>query len=241
MRLDQYLIDRQFFKTRTKAQEAIKAGAVQVNGKIVLKANTAIEDGALIEIIKEVHPYVSRGGLKLEAAIQAFNLSFSDRIVLDIGASTGGFTDCALKHGAKRVYACDVGSNQLDDCLRNNEAVVVMEQTNILDVESLPDAIDYIVMDVSFVSIEKILPAIKRFLNDANAWICLIKPQFEVGKMYLKNGIVKNQKLREKVLQNVEQMLKNNGMRLVKCIPSPILGGSGNQEFLAYIQKDVKC
>lgn len=164
MRLDQYLIDRQFFKTRTKAQEAIKAGAVQVNGKIVLKANTAIEDGALIEIIKEVHPYVSRGGLKLEAAIQAFNLSFSDRIVLDIGASTGGFTDCALKHGAKRVYACDVGSNQLDDCLRNNEAVVVMEQTNILDVESLPDAIDYIVMDVSFVSIEKILPAIKRFL-----------------------------------------------------------------------------
>ena len=159
---------------------------------------------------------------------------------MDIGASTGGFTDCALRFGAKLVYAVDVGSNQLSSKLRNRSDVVVMEQTNILSVESFPVRFDYLVMDVSFVSIEKLLPAIERFLEENAYFICLIKPQFEVGKRYLKNGIVKDKSLHIKVLEKVNAALEEYNMGILKLIPSPILGGSGNKEFLACIKKNVK-
>lgn len=240
MRLDVYLVEQGFFKTRTKASLAIKSQAILVNGKMIDKPNYEVSSEVEVKVLKEVNPYVSRGGLKLEAAIQKFYLDFKDKIVLDIGASTGGFTDCALKHGAKLVYAVDVGTNQLDETLRGREDVVIYEQTNILDVKELPTRVDYIVMDVSFVSIEKLLPAIQCFLMEDNALVCLIKPQFEVGKMYLKNGVVKDRTLHIKVLERVNTAFDSMQMGIVKLAPSPILGGSGNKEFLALVKRNVK-
>ncbi|MDE6013442.1 MAG: TlyA family RNA methyltransferase, partial [Anaeroplasmataceae bacterium] len=182
---------------------------------------------------------VSRGGYKLAKAIEEFQLDFEDKIVLDIGASTGGFTDCALKNGAKLVYSVDVGTDQLDESLRNKEEVVVLEQTNILEIASLPTQIDFIVMDVSFVSIEKILPAVDRFLTDDNAFVCLINPTFELGKKYFKNGVVKNKNDHLRVLKQVTEALRKYNMGISKLTVSPILGSSGNKEFLAYIKRNV--
>ena len=239
MRLDLFLVEHDFYDSRTKAQKAIEAGAVKVLGTIITKSNYEVLSDAHIEIIKETNPYVSRGGLKLEAAIDHFKLDFNNKKVLDIGSSTGGFTDCALKHGAELVYAVDVGTNQLDSTLRGRKDIVLLEQTNILEVESFPVDFDYIIMDVSFVSIEKILPAVNRFLNEDTTFICLIKPQFEVGKRYMKNGIVKDRSLHIKVLEKVISILREYHMGVSKLIPSPILGGSGNKEFLACIKRGI--
>jgi len=240
MRLDLYLVEKGFFNSRQKAQNAIKEGAVSVNGKIITKSNFECIDFDEITILKETNHYVSRGGYKLEAAIKEFYLDFNNKVVLDIGASTGGFTDCALKHGAKLVYAVDVGTMQLDETLRNRSDVISFEQTNILDVDSFDNAIDFIVMDVSFVSISKILPAIDKFLNDHNGFVCLVKPQFEVGKRFLKNGIVKERTMHIKVLEDVKAYLEEYNMGIEKMIASPILGGSGNKEFLMYVKRNVK-
>lgn len=233
MRIDVYLCEHGYFKTRSKANLAIKAKAVYVNDKLVTKAGFLVNDGDKITISKETDRYVSRGGYKLEAAIKAFNLDFSNKNVLDIGASTGGFTDCALKHGAAFVYSVDVGSNQLDEALRCNPKVKNMEKTNILDT-NITDRIDFIVMDVSFVQIKNMIPALLKYATAANQMIILIKPQFEVGKIFLKNGIVKDSKMHLRVLENVDEILRENGIYIHKCISSPILGGSGNKEFLAY-------
>ena len=240
MRLDVYLVEKGYFQTRNKAQVAIKDNAISVNGKVVNKPNYEVKETDEVSILKEANPYVSRGGFKLEKAIKDFNLDFNGKTVLDIGSSTGGFTDCSLKHGAKLVYSVDVGTDQLDKSLLNRDDVIVYEQTNILDVESLPTPIDFIVMDVSFVSIEVILPAVDRFLTDDNGFVCLIKPQFEVGKVHMKNGIVKDRTTHIKVIQNVSNYLKQYNMGILKLIPSPILGGSGNKEFLAYIKRNVE-
>lgn len=240
MRLDLFLVEHAYFDSRTKAQKAIEASAVKVSGKIIIKSNYEVLDTDTIEIIKNTNPYVSRGGIKLEAAIHNFHLDFTDAKVLDIGSSTGGFTDCALKHGASLVYAVDVGTNQLDASLRNRKDVIILEQTNILDISSLPVEFDYIVMDVSFTSIEKILPAVERFFGKNTQFICLIKPQFEVGKRYLKNGIVKDRALHIHVLEKIITTIEAYHMGIVKLIPSPILGGSGNKEFLACIRKNIK-
>lgn len=239
MRLDLFLVEKGYFPTRSKAQMAIKDNAVLVDG-FKAKSNMDVSEKNKISILKQTLPYVSRGGLKLEAAISSFHLDFKDKVVLDIGSSTGGFTDCALKHGAKLVFACDVGTDQLDSSLLNRKDVVVMQQTNILDITSFDMELDFLVMDVSFVSIEKIIPAIDRFLTNENALVCLIKPQFEVGKVYLKNGIVKERTMHIRVIENVISALENYGMGIEKIIPSPILGGSGNKEFLAYIKRNVK-
>lgn len=239
MRLDVYLVEHGFFKSRNKALVAIKEGAISVNGTIVLKANYEITTEE-VKIIKDVHPYVSRGGLKLAAAIDSFRLDFTDKVILDIGASTGGFTDCALQHGASYVYAVDVGTNQLDSSLACRKDVYVMEQTNIMEVKEFSKPIDYIVMDVSFISIKNILPALDRFLTESNALICLIKPQYELGKTYIKNGIVKNRKDHLKVLENVTSYFSSYQMGIVSLIPSPILGGSGNKEYLALVKRNKK-
>lgn len=239
MRLDIFLVENGYFNSRQKAQNAIKDGAVSVNGKIVTKSNYECVDFDDISILKETNHYVSRGGYKLEAAIKEFYLDFKDKIILDIGASTGGFTDCALKHGAKLVYAVDVGTDQLDDSLKNRSDVISYEQTNVLDIDSFDHEIDFIVMDVSFVSISKILPAIDKFLTDKNAFVCLVKPQFEVGKRFLKNGIVKDRTMHIKVLENVKDALSFYNMGIEKMTVSPILGGSGNKEFLIYVKRNV--
>ena len=238
MRLDQYLVERDFFKSRNKAKQAIDNNAIEINGKIISKASYDVLDTDIVKVVGEVCPYVSRGGYKLEGAIKAFFLDFHDKVVVDIGASTGGFTDCSLQHGAKLVYSIDVGTNQLDESLRNNPRVISMENTNIKDVMYFKEDIDYLVMDVSFVSITNLILDISRFINQNNSLVCLIKPQFEVGKMYLKNGIVKDKNLHVKVIENIMKVLSNYGLFITKLIPSPILGGSGNKEYLALVKRD---
>ena len=236
MRLDLYLVENGFFESRSKAKAAIEAGNIMINDKIINKSSYDITDTDNVKLTGSINPYVSRGGLKLEAAIKSFLIDMNDKTVLDIGASTGGFTDCALQHGARRVYAVDVGTNQLADKLLYDERVVSLEQTNIIDIDFFPEPIDLIVMDVSFVSIGYMLPNIIKHITKDNALVCLIKPQFEVGKVHLKNGIVKERTVHIHVLENVINECKKYNLGITKLITSPILGGSGNKEFLAYIK-----
>ena len=238
MRLDQYLVENGYFETRNKAKVAIEEGSISVNDKVITKSSKDILDTDIVKITGDVCPFVSRGGYKLLHAIESFYLDFKDKVIVDIGASTGGFTDCSLQHGAKRVYSIDVGSDQLDKKLRNNPNVISLENTNIKDIPFFNEKIDYFVMDVSFVSIENLLPGISKFITDDNALVCLIKPQFEVGKMYLKNGIVKDKNLHIHVISNLMKELANYGLNITKLIPSPILGGSGNKEYLALVERN---
>ena len=177
--------------------------------------------------------------MKLEKAIKEFRLDFSNKVIVDIGASTGGFTDCALQFNASKVYSIDVGTNQLAEKLLEDPRVISLEQTNIKDIPYFPEVIDYFVMDVSFVSIKHLLGVISKFLDDNNALVCLIKPQFEVGKVYMKNGVVKDRTTHIKVLESINEELKKYNLGIEKLIPSPILGGSGNKEFLALIKKNI--
>lgn len=239
MRLDLYLTDNGYFESRNKAKAEIEAGNVTVNGKVITKSSFDVGDGDDIKISDDIMPYVSRGGYKLEAAIKSFNLDFKDKVILDIGASTGGFTDCSLQNGAKLVYAVDVGSNQLHEKLKNDKRVISYEKTNILEFEENINP-DFIVMDVSFVSIEYLLPGIQKFINNDNSFVCLIKPQFEIGKMHVKNGIVKDKSLYIHILENIDEALREYNLGIEKLILSPILGGGGNREFIALIKKNDK-
>ena len=240
MRLDLYLVEKGFFKSRSKAKSEIEASSVLVNNKIITKSSYEVLDTDIITINDLSCPYVSRGGLKLEGAINEFYLDFKDKVVVDIGASTGGFTDCALKHGAKKVFAVDVGTNQLDESLRNDPRVISYEQTNIKDITSFGEKIDYLVMDVSFVSIKHLLKEISAHITDDNELVCLIKPQFEVGKVHMKNGIVKDRTVHINVIESIVEELKLYGLGIEKLCVSPILGGSGNKEFLSLIKRNVK-
>lgn len=235
MRLDVYLVTKGFFSSRNKAQEEIRAGNIEVDDKIIIKPNYDVEEPK-IKVLGAC-PYVSRGGYKLETAIKSFNLDFKDKIVLDIGASTGGFTDCSLQFGAKLVYSVDVGSDQLAQPLRNNPRVISMENTNILDT-NIEDNIDILVCDVSFVSIKHIIPGIKRYLNQNNYLIILIKPQFEAGKM-INKGVIKDKKIHLNILKNVNNYLNQEGLFIERIIPSSIKGGSGNIEFLALVKNSI--
>lgn len=240
MRLDQYLVEKGYFETRNKAKVAIEEGSISVNDKVVTKSSKDILDTDIVKITGDVCPFVSRGGYKLLHAIESFYLDFKDKVIVDIGASTGGFTDCSLQHGAKRVYSIDVGSDQLDKKLRNNPNVISLENTNIKDIPFFNERIDYFVMDVSFVSIEHLIPDIEKFITLDNALVCLIKPQFEVGKMYLKNGIVKDLNLHVHVINDLMVELQKYNLSITKLTPSPILGGSGNKEYLALIERNKK-
>ncbi len=235
MRIDLYLVEHNNFESRSKAQEAIKEGAILVNGKVCTKPSTDIIDSDIIEVSFDALKYVSRGGFKLEGAIKEFNLDFNSKTVLDIGSSTGGFTDCAIKHGAELVYCVDVGTDQLHKTLRDNPKVRLYENTNILDF-NVDISFDYLVMDVSFVSIEHVIEGVMKYLNDTNSLICLIKPQFEVGKMIGK-GVIKDSSIHLKVLNNVYDYLERIGLYINKIAPSPIKGGSGNIEFISEISK----
>ncbi|MBQ9449403.1 MAG: TlyA family RNA methyltransferase [Acholeplasmatales bacterium] len=237
MRLDVYLTENNHIESRTKAKSLIGDSLVMVNGKIITKPSFEVTEEDEVKIIGNNNPYVSRGGLKLEAAINNFNLDFKEKVVLDIGASTGGFTDCALQHGAKLVYAVDVGSDQLHPTLRSNPKVVSMEKTNVKDLGELPNKIDFVVMDVSFVSIEYLLPFIYKYVMDSNyGFVMLIKPQFELGHQKLKNGVVKDSKTHLRVIENIKSELNKYNLGIYNLIPSPILGGDGNKEFLAYVK-----
>ena len=206
-RLDLILVEREFFETREKAKREIMAGNVIVNEQVVIKAGTMFKDNDELNIrVKDKLKYVSRGGLKLEKAIKAWDLDFSDKLVLDIGASTGGFTDCALQNGARRVYSVDVGKNQLDWKLRNDEKVVSLEEMHIKDLkeEDIENKkVDFIVIDVSFISLTKVIPYFKKFLAQSGKIVMLVKPQFEVGREKIgRNGVVENEEYHKEHILN---------------------------------------
>ncbi len=241
-RLDLILVEREIFETREKAKREIMAGNVLINEKVETKAGTMFKDTKdLIIRIKDRLKYVSRGGLKLEKAIEVWNLDFKDKLVLDIGASTGGFTDCALQNGAKRVYANDVGTNQLDWKLRNDERVVSLEEKHIkdLEIEDLENnKVDFIVIDVSFISLTKVIGYFDRFLKENSQVVMLIKPQFEVGKEKIgRNGIVENEEYHNEAIKKIINFIKDLGYELLGVEDSPIKGTKGNKEFLMLIKK----
>lgn len=241
-RLDLILVEREIFETRERAKREIMAGNVLVNEKVETKAGTMFKDTEdLIIRVKDRLKYVSRGGLKLEKAIKVWNLDFKDKLVLDIGASTGGFTDCALQNGAKRVYANDVGTNQLDWKLRNDERVVSLEEKHIkdLEIEDLENnKVDFIVIDVSFISLTKVIGYFDRFLKENSQVVMLIKPQFEVGKEKIgRNGIVENEEYHNEAIKKIINFIKNLGYELLGVEDSPIKGTKGNKEFLMIIKK----
>ena len=243
-RLDLILVEREIFETRERAKREIMAGNVLVNEKVETKAGTMFKDTEdLIIRIKDRLKYVSRGGLKLEKAIKVWNLDFKDKLVLDIGASTGGFTDCALQNGAKRVYANDVGTNQLDWKLRNDERVVSLEEKHIkdLEIEDLENnKVDFIVIDVSFISLTKVIIYFDKFLKMGGKAVMLIKPQFEVGKEKIgRNGIVENEEYHDEAIKKIIYFIKDLGYELIGVEDSPIKGTKGNKEFLMLMEN--KC
>ena len=239
-RLDLILVEREIFETREKAKREIMAGNVIVNEQTVTKAGTNFNDDEKTVIrIKDRLKYVSRGGLKLEKAIKVWELDFLGKTVLDIGASTGGFTDCALQNGAKKVYSVDVGTNQLDWKLRNDERVVSIENMHIKDLEPenlKNEKMDFIVIDVSFISLTKVIPYLNKFLNTEGKVIMLVKPQFEVGKEKIgKNGIVTEEQYHDEAIKKIISFIKDNSYKLIGVEESPIRGTKGNKEFLMLI------
>ena len=242
-RLDLILVEREFFETREKAKREIMAGNVIVNEQVVIKAGTMFKDNDELNIrVKDKLKYVSRGGLKLEKAIKAWDLDFSDKLVLDIGASTGGFTDFALQNGARRVYSVDVGKNQLDWKLRNDEKVVSLEEMHIKDLkeEDIENKkVDFIVIDVSFISLTKVIPYFKKFLAQSGKIVMLVKPQFEVGREKIgRNGVVENEEYHNEAIKKIISFSKEEGYELIGVEDSPIKGAKGNKEFLMLIKSN---
>lgn len=239
-RLDQLLVGRGLFPTRRRAQGAIMAGIVYVDGEKVDKAGTRIPNDADVQIRGDVMPYVSRGGLKLEAALEGFAFDPQNMVALDVGASTGGFTDCLLQAGAAKVYAVDVGYGQLDWTLRNDPRVVVMERTNAryLTTEDVGEAVDVVVSDVSFIGLDKIFPAVAPLLKDDGHFIGLVKPQFEAGRKHVgKHGVVRDGDVHADVLRRVGQSAAESGLHPRAVRPSPITGPKGNVEYLLLARK----
>ncbi len=236
-RLDVELVSRQMVKSRNVAQQIIKEGIVFVNGKSVVKCSAEIGETDKIELKGDLPKYVGRGGLKLEKAINEFGIDLTDKVCIDIGASTGGFTDCMLQNGAGLVYAVDVGRDQLDASLKNNSRVISLEQTDIREAEGkIPEKADFISIDVSFISLRSVLPFAVNLLKSTGSITALIKPQFEVGKSGIgKNGIVKNSKLREKAVNEIKEYSSSLGLKAVRIVQSPITGGDGNIEYLIYL------
>lgn len=241
-RIDVLLVEQGFFDSREKAKRAIMAGIVHDDYDIIDKPGTKIPIDSNLHVKGNIMPYVSRGGLKLERALKEFELDIADRIMVDIGSSTGGFTDCALQNGVKLVYAIDVGTNQLVWKLRNDPRVIVKEQTNFryatseLFEHGIPT---FASIDVSFISLKYIFDALKNILHSGNQVVALIKPQFEAGREEVgKKGIVKEPSVHQKVIQHVIEYANHDGFVLEKLTYSPITGGEGNIEFLGLFVKD---
>lgn len=237
-RIDVLLVEQGFYESREKAKAAIMAGLVLADEERIEKAGMKVSRGATLKVKGAVHPYVSRGGLKLEKALRQFGINLTGRNMLDIGASTGGFTDCALQHGASHVYAIDVGYNQLDWSLRNDERVSVMERTNFryMTPPDLQGPVpDFASIDVSFISLKIILPPLIELLAKPADIAALIKPQFEAGREKVgKSGVVRDHAVHKEVLVNVLTMAEGLGYQLQGLTYSPITGGEGNIEFLAH-------
>jgi 23S rRNA (cytidine1920-2'-O)/16S rRNA (cytidine1409-2'-O)-methyltransferase len=231
-RADRLLVERGLFESRTRAQAAIAAGRVSADGVAVRKASEEISDAAYIEADAE-HPYVSRGGVKLTAALEHFALDVKDRVCLDVGASTGGFSEVLLQRGVRRIYAVDVGRDQLHGRLRDNDKIISIEKTDIraLDPSQFAEPPDIAVVDVSFISLKLVLPAVEKLLHKRATLVALIKPQFEAGRADSKKGIVRDPSVHAGICTEIETFLAARGWRVGGVIPSPIPGGDGNREF----------
>lgn len=225
MRLDVYLV-KEFSLTRSRAADLIKLGSVKVNDKVILKASYKVSLNDDVKITYSLK-YVSRAGNKLEDAISYFDLDFQNKSILDVGSSTGGFTDCSLQHGAKIVYAYDVGTNQMNETLKEDNRVRLFEQTNILNVD--PVRVDICLIDVSFVSIK---PIIKHLKDKADLFVMLFKPQFEVGKKHIKGGIVKDEKVIKKIVDEFKDYLKDLNINIIGYKKTDLKGKKGNQEYI---------
>ena len=237
-RLDVYLSDNNIVKSRSLAATLIKQGSVEVNGRICTKPSFTVGDGDNVKIIGELPKYVGRGGLKLEKALAHYRLHHDGTVCIDIGASTGGFTDCMLQNGAAKVYSVDVGTDQLDEKLRNDSRVISMEKTDIRNCVGTLPQVDFISIDVSFISLKLVLPSAFALLKDGGECVALIKPQFEAGKAHLsKNGIVRDTKVHKKVCDNIAEFASAVGFERSEIIPSPITGGDGNTEYLIYLKR----
>ena len=242
-RLDLALVERGLAETRQKAQATIMSGIVYVNGQKVDKAGFAVTPEANIEVRGNALPYVSRGGLKLEKAMREFGLILDGCVCADIGASTGGFTDCMLQNGAAKVYAVDVGYGQLDWKLRSDDRVVCMERTNAryLTKEQIPDELDFASIDVSFISLKLILPAVNGVLKNGGHVACLVKPQFEAGREKVgKKGVVRDSAVHREVLEHFLEHAADSGFGVLDMTFSPIRGPEGNIEYLGYLEKGAE-
>ena len=240
MRLDLLLLQRGIFPSREKARAAIMAGLVLVDGKRADKPSAPVKPEAAIEVREGPRPYVSRGGIKLKKALEEFSIDLNQRLVLDVGCSTGGFTDCALQQGAARVLAVDVGYGQLAWSLRQDPRVKLYERTNIrhLTREELGEPAEVAVIDVSFISLSLVLPVVKGLLNDQGQVVALIKPQFEAGRgRVVKRGVVRDPLVHREVIARVVQAAADSGMTFKALTYSPLLGPEGNIEYLIHLQK----
>lgn len=244
MRIDKYIVEKGLAVSRAKAQEMLKSGAVSVDGVPILKSSFEVEEGSTVAVEENpLQRYVGRGGLKLEAALDAFSLSPQDKVALDVGASSGGFTDCLLKRGAAYVYAVDAGSGQLHRSLLADSRVCSIENCNAryLSSNMFSHTPSFVVIDVSFISQTLILPAIKDVMLEGGVLVSLVKPQFELGRAALgKGGIVKSEKLARQALSKVESFAATLGFTVLGDMPSPIRGGDGNLEFLAAFSLPLK-
>ncbi len=240
LRLDVALVEQGYAESREKAKALIMAGIVYVNNQKSDKAGNTIKEDDVIEVRGETLRYVSRGGLKLEKAFSVFDFSLVDSICADIGASTGGFTDCMLQNGAKKVYAIDVGYGQLAWKLRTDERVVNLERTNFRYVteKEVPDLLDFASVDVSFISLSLIFPVMRNLLKDGGEAVCLIKPQFEAGKENVgKKGVVRDKNVHIAVIEKIVNLIEENKFSLLGLDFSPIKGPEGNIEYLCHIKK----
>lgn len=239
-RLDAVLVSRGYFPSRERAKAAIMAGVVFIDGQKVDKAGTAVEDQCEVFIKQDLCPYVGRGGLKLEKALTEFQIDLSEKVCVDIGASTGGFTDCMLQNGAKRVYAIDVGYGQLDYKLRIDSRVINMERVNVryLEEGAIEPAVDFISIDVSFISLALVIPVASDLLKADGELVCLIKPQFEAGREQVgKGGIVKDKNIHMQVIDKIIACGIDNGLKPAGLTFSPVKGAKGNIEYLLYFKK----
>jgi len=236
-RLDELLVKNGLAKTRSQAQLLIKDGKVLVSAKIAIKPNQSVSESAKIKITSD-EKYVGRGAYKIKAAIEAFKISTKNKVVADIGASTGGFTDYMLQNGAAKVYCVDVGHGQLAEELKEDKRVINMEGINIRKLNSLPEKVDLAIVDLSYISLRLTLENIFNLVKPKGVIVCLIKPQFEAGKGVIsKDGVIKNTELREKILEDFLLWCTENKYIPKAVVKSPVIGGNGNIEFLTYFQK----
>lgn len=235
IRLDTYMVQNELASSRERAKRIIMTGKVFVNDIVVDKPGTLIPLEAKVLCKQKDFPFVSRGGLKLEKAIQELSLNVTNLICLDIGASTGGFTDCLLQHGALKIYSVDVGYGQFDWTLRQNSKIKVIERTNIryMPFEQIGEKVDLIVIDTSFISLKIVIPASEKFMKSNTRILALIKPQFEAGKGKVgKGGVIRDENLRNEVVEDIKNFFEKRGYISERIVPSPILGPKGNKEFI---------